>query len=567
MSVVMAPRREATAAESTRGRTVDHTLCAAAYLWEWFAGYVVQAFDGEPARVWAPSCTVDPVALMRHAVYARRIRRYRDLTLFTLVVATPAALALHVAMSYGPAPALVLAVATAGAWVGRPALAAWLHAGWAMVRDGIREHRPGDLGRIFALAVAAALVLAIVARSQEFWYCLGIAGGGAVLGWSVTVVEYVWRWYRARTVRSTTDAVRNLAPGLPPAMEDRLSRLAAMNVVVYHAARSRNPFIGNGFQVRPWRLDLDVTKGVTNSDGTTQVPKDVDIVDLHGFLADQFAIETAVEATASRQLYSGHRLYVDGSRIPWGDALLTGTPPFPREQLDWEEIVEELRRPEDADHRRVYFYLQEIGRHGDIAVTMFVRPQLNGHLLSIEFVPQVILPVDEDMEAAVRYVSGHVLDWLSAAVWYATRATPRLMSSSPARCMGGIRSRLRVRACERRWRLATRRERLHDFGAVLSVRERVSLKQEKESLSRFSMADLEAINSHLRTRLLDSIKEYLNRLGIDTNLVDDRTVYIQSWTFGDVWAGVASFGNYNDFIDGTGGPGKGTGTSDGRDAA
>jgi hypothetical protein len=349
-------------------------------------------------------------------------------------------------------------------------------------------------------------------------------------------------------------------------MEDRLSRLAAMNVVVYHAKRLRNPFIGNGFQVRPWRLDLDVTKGMTNSDGTTQVPKDVDIVDLHRFLADQFTIETAVEATASRQLYSGHRLYVDGSRIPWGDALLTGNPPFPRERLDWEEIVEELRRPEDADHRRVYFYLQEIGRHGDVAVAMFVRPHLNGHLLSIEFVPQVILPVDENMEAAVRCVSGNVLDWLSAAVRYATRATPRLMSSSPAQCTGGIRRRLRIRASERRWRLAARRGRLHDFGAVRSVREGVS-EHEEESLSRFGMADLETINSHLRTRLLDSIKEYLNRLGIDTNPVDDRTVYIQSWTFGDVWAGVASFGNDNDFIGGAGGPGKGTGTGDERDAA
>jgi hypothetical protein len=530
-------------------RTVDETLCAAVYVCEGLPEYVLGRFHHGPPVAWAPSPTVDALALLRHATVARRVRRLRDVFLCLLAITAVVVPAATAGQVLGGPAALVMASAMIILWY------RWLYLQRSRdrVTDPGQESRKPRLRRVRRLALALAFVvptLLIAGREPRLAFCVATIVLIVAFGWAAAVAELMWAQRRAQAILTRAAPPRDLAPPLDAAVEERVGRLATTNVVPYQALRASAPFVGNGFRVRPWHIDVDVHRGAIGVDGKEKVPDDVDIPRLHEFLHTHFSLETSVETTDARRWNTGHRLYLDGTRIPWGSDLLTGEPPLPRERVEWDDLVERIRHPENAIYQRAYFYLEEISRNGEIAVALFVRPQLHGAHLSIELVPHVILPIDQDVEMTVADLPEHPLDRWTVALRSCTPATLRLVLGGPAECARDVWAVIRRHYARRLWRRASRRRRRYDFGAVMSLREGVSM-VDPQGLSHFVTSDLARINTHLQGRIVGSIKQYLDGLGIDTQSLDDsmkKTVNnIQNWNVGDVRADMVGFGNDNTF--------------------
>ncbi|MEJ3749550.1 hypothetical protein WEI85_40610 [Actinomycetes bacterium KLBMP 9797] len=554
MTAALAPQREKTNPTPIRRRTVNQTLCAAAHVAEGFADYAVRILDGPP-RGGAPSVTDDPVALLRHATAARRLRCFRDVACCLVAMAVGGAVVGRLAGPLGYAPAVLAVAVLAAGWLGRRQLGLRLRAwyGWAW-RSKWDRCRPGPLRWFVGFALAAVFAVVFLLRQAVLWDCVGIVLVGLGVGWVVIVGESVLAHRRAAViVAEDAPEPRHLAPSLSNEAEQRIDGLTGANVVAYGESRASAPFVGNGFVVRPWKLDIDIhRRGSDGGDNDATSFEDFDVIAFHEWLEGQFLVEAAVESTRSRQLAAGHRLYVDGRKITWGSPLLAAGRPVPR--VDWDYLADELRHPERADDQRVYFYLQEVCRDGEIGVCIFVRPLLQGGCLSIEFVPLVITPVHPDVEALIADLPARLRDQVGRAVKIWTRRLPATVFGGPGRCTKRVfesAARLSARA---RWRLAARYGWFYDVGAVMSVREGVSWREPKE-FDHFVIRDLIRINDQLRDRLVTSIKEYLRKNGIDVDQMETAVTItqIQNWNVGNVRADMVGFGNNNTF----GNPGRG----------
>ncbi|MFI7545282.1 hypothetical protein [Actinoplanes sp. NPDC049599] len=527
---------------------MDQTLCAAAHLVEGFADYTFRIMNGRP-QAGAPSLTEDPVALLRHAGAARRLRRFRDALCCLIAFSVGGLILVRLTAELGLLRAsLVLALTIAG-WAGRRqvkrALRAWFTWAW---RNGRDRHRKGPLRWLAATALLAALAAGLVLAQPVLWTCVAVALTGLALGWFVVVGESAWAHRRAAAVLAAgAPPARQLAARLNGELERRVGQLATANVVAYSESRAAAPFVGNGFIVRPWKTDIDVTKRAAGTEDSFEL---FDIVDFHEWLEAQFAIENAVESSAARQLTAGHRLYVDGRKIAWESDLVAAEQPLPRSRVDWEYLARELRQSDRAEDRRVYFYVQEVCRGGDIAVCILVRPLLQGGTLSIEFVPLVIPPIQPDVRALIDTVPIRLRDQCGRAIRIWTRHTPAAVFGSPLRCAASVAEWLHRLTQRSRWRLAARYGWFYDLGAVMSVREGVCW-ADPDELDHFVIRDLIRINDRLRDRLMTSIKAYLREHGIDVEQLATGLAItnIQNWNVGNVRADMVGFGNSNTFGD------------------
>ncbi|MEV6492006.1 hypothetical protein AB0M20_25820, partial [Actinoplanes sp. NPDC051633] len=488
------------------------------------------------------------------AAASRRLRLVREITCCLIAVVVICAgigrlshlLGFRLAVA---AVALLIAVCT-----GRRLLARGLKAmvGWAW-RNKWDRRRPGPLRWVACLVLATILALALVMSQAALWDCAAMVLLGFVIGGVVVIAESAVAHRRAAAiVAEGSPEPRDLAPPVHRRLEQRIEGLAGAEVVVYSEERASAPFVGNGFVVRPWKLDVDVhRRPPAATDDTFEM---FDVVAFHEWLEGQFIVETAVASTASRQLAAGHRIYVDGRKIAWDSPLVADGRPL--QHVDWEYLSEELRHPDRADDQRVYFFLQEISRDGEIGVCTFVRPLLQDGNLSIEFVPLVIPPVHPDVEALVADLPLNLRDqiWRAMRLW--TIHIPSAVFGSPVRCVRrvlawGARQSTRVY-----WRLAVRCRWFYDLGADMSIREGVSWRTPEE-FDHFAIRDLIRINDQLRDRLVTSIKTYLQAHGIDPDQLETAVTInqIQNWNVGNVRADMVGFGNNNTF----GNPGRGEG--------
>ena len=123
---------------------VTRYTAAAVYLHPALAESVLETFFGRPGRAWGPAVGIDPVAVVRHAVTARRCRRLRDALVLTVLAVTAAVVVSRLAVR----PGLAIAVALAGvavAWLSLVISLGWSLRRAAQVRDA--QGRTAELGR------------------------------------------------------------------------------------------------------------------------------------------------------------------------------------------------------------------------------------------------------------------------------------------------------------------------------------------------------------------------------------------------------------------------------------
>ncbi|MEU8610913.1 hypothetical protein AB0C29_23280 [Actinoplanes sp. NPDC048791] len=553
MTTAVASQRERVEPAPIRRRTVNQTLCAATHVSEGLADYVLRILDGRPQGD-APSITEDPVAVVRHAAASRRLRLGREVgcSLVAVVVICSVIGRLSHPLGFRPAVAAValfIAVCAARKRLARGlrAMGVWA---WRSNRD---RGRSGPLRWVASLTCATMLAIVLVLSQAALWDCALMVLVGLATGGVVVIAESAMAHRRAAAiVAEGSSEPRDLAPPVHRRLEQRIEGLTSANVVVYSEERASAPFVGNGLVVRPWKLDIDVRR--RPSDAPDDTFETFDVVAFHEWLEGQFLVETAVESTTSRQLMAGHRIYVDGRKLAWNSPLVADGRPLPH--VEWEKLAEELRHPERADDQRVYFYLQEICRDGEIGVCTFVRPLLQGGSLSIEFVPLVITPVHPDVEALVIDLPLGLRDQIGRAIRLWTFRIPAAVFGSPIRCARRLFDWGARQSARAHWLLAVRCRWFYDLGAVMSIREGVSWRTPEE-LDHFVIRDLIRINDQLRDRLVTSIKTYLQAHGIDPDQMETAVTInqIQNWNVGNVRADMVGFGNNNTF----GNPGRGEG--------
>jgi hypothetical protein len=520
-------------------------MCAGAYVWEGFADYVLATFDARPGAG-APSITEDPVALLRHSVAARRTRLRRDALLLLVAATTAAVVTAQLGARTGYGAAVLVQAAGIAAWAGRRLLtrglrALWL---WAWKAHQYRSKRP--LRFIVAVAVAVLVVVASSLVQPEFWQCVRFAAIPLAVGWAIVVIDaYVAHRRAGAVLADRAPDARHLVPAVDGTAEARAAAMATMNVVVYSGDRGSNPFVGNGFIVKPASLDVDVNKRASDDASKVMAFDLFDVTAFHEALAERFSVECDVESTPTRWLSSGHRLYVDGRRIAWKSRLLDACRPVA--WVDWDDLIWLVTDKDHADDRRVYFFVQEVVREGNLGVCILIRPILQSGKLWIEVVPLYLPPLNSVLEEVIDKVPRGRRDQLLRAITTGTLGTPTAIFGSPVRCAVRTWRWLARRWNHARWWLAARFDWSYDHGADLSIREGACLLEPKEH-DHFVIQDLVRIYDGLMDRVRRSIEAYLREVGVDTTQFEKAaTVNIQSWTVGTVRAEMVGFGNNHTF--------------------
>ncbi|MDR7277782.1 hypothetical protein [Catenuloplanes atrovinosus] len=527
-------------------RTVDQLMCAAAHNVDRFAGYVTFMLLHR-LQAGSPSCADDPVALLRHAVRADRLRVARDIALAVLVVVTMGVDVAMMTTRSGVHVATATTLIVAGIVTGRRAM--WLGVtaccSWAWRNRG----HPRS-GFAVALAGVGLISLTVVAWEVQAWRYLVPPAAALLTGYVIVAAERMIAHGRAAAILAPgAPPPGELAPPLPAKLETRIARLATMNVVVYAQSRAPAPFVGSGMPVRPWNLAFDVRRGADDGNNGEKIFKQFDLAAFHRCLEESFDIECRMESTTARQLTTGHRLYVDGRHVHRMPDLSPERASMPIDTVDWAYLSDELRHPERAGSRRVYFYIQESCRGGELVVAIYLRATLTGGKLSIEIVPQVIPPLHPNFKSAAGQVSvrrwNRVVDSLRFAVFRAPSAIVDSVGACAVRL--GRAAAYRSRRVTRR--LAERLGRTGDVGATMSIREGVAWTS-PDDFDHFVVNDLIQINEHLQERLIATVKAYLDRLGIDTSCLEETVrinTTVQNWHIGNVRADMVGFGNNNSF--------------------
>ena len=379
-----------------------------------------------------------------------------------------------------------------------------------------------------------------------------IAVGGIALAWLWLVVSAVLMRRRAALVRDAVGRTAELGRPLSPAVEERLSESAEANMIVYGGGRSYLPFLGSGQRVRDWKFEVDVTRGAPGNDLD---PIPFTEVELNDHLDMSFI------GDMNERLTGLHRLYVDGRSVrPVPDDTKSwrgrfGAQPGQPLQYAGDAVLTEVAA-EDESFRRVYFCLQQTARNGELVVSLFVRPRLEGRVLYIEIALHALLPLAGWVLGPVVRLNGHPLDVLGRSVSEASR----LLTGPIGRIRRDVQRGRRRSTRRRRALRAGRRDRSFDCGANISLREGISIDDLEEAHYNVLM-DVVTIGASLQNRLLSALHEFLVAHRIDTAEFDQtkRSIVttIQTWNVNQVKAEMVGFGNNNDFTSGTGGSGSG----------
>jgi hypothetical protein len=162
----------------------------------------------------------------------------------------------------------------------------------------------------------------------------------------------------------------------PGDLEDRLRELNTENVVVYGEGRADLPFLGSGQRIKSWKLEIDRKLGAPGPAGGRLDPLPFTDVDLNGYLDSSFVLDQSGTTRAV------HRLYIDGRSERLADSTVRMS--HPQQSVSSAGLLGEIARTDDDNYRRVYFCLERVARHGEIVVSVFVRPRIADHLLYIE---------------------------------------------------------------------------------------------------------------------------------------------------------------------------------------
>lgn len=340
----------------------------------------------------------------------------------------------------------------------------------AVARHAVAAHRRWAIHAYVLNVIRVALLLALVVAVLIGWLAAAAVLAAAALFGAWFNLLWALRADRLSALRVVTDRTppADQAGSLPPEMEERLGKLdqAKANVIVY-AQGEGDPFIGSGRRVHWYQLTpVDVTRPGCDSAGNVKAIRPFDVVDLHGYLADQ------VPTLGFEGLRVRNRLYVRGDHALDVPGLLPDrfAEPVPRIEPDW--VRSGVLHP--VEWGRTYLAMEQIMSGGDLVVSMYVRAWLVHDLLSVERVIYFLPPLQKRRRPTHEFAAGTVLSVTISAAEEAARRVARVLGGRWIGRLDVSRFGRDRRRKEGRARRRIKAGVVNDYGARTSLREAVA---------------------------------------------------------------------------------------------
>jgi hypothetical protein len=355
----------------------------------------------------------------------------------------------------------------------------------------------GDLGLLLVS------VLVVIASSTTAARATGAVGLviGVIFPHLIVLVTLISAHGYAQRANTVGVSLRDNAPPLSAKVEQRLDELMNSNAVVF---RGGFPFEGYGLPLGSWKVEVDVTKPGTDSNGDLRQLRPFNTAELHKELT------RTVRNAPVPDLRAHHRIFVGGTGTAKIPSLLPDPLDRPSARVTSDTIRLGIERPgQDA---RTYLCLEKISWDGELVVNLLIRAAQLGGDLFVEGHAFVLLPIRSEMCALDRVASNQV-----EVLWFAFRDTLRSswgqLLHSPLYLMQVARlerQRSRLVAADRR---KVQRRQAFDRGAGIGIR---SLAADNERVYLFAYADEEMILNSMRRRVLAGIEKFLDDRGVDT---------------------------------------------------
>ncbi|WP_095936148.1 hypothetical protein [Streptomyces sp. Tue6028] len=530
------------------GRRYAHSeatrlLCAGAHLDSAFRARVIDELVGHEERPAAPSLGVDVVAVLAHALRARRREASTGVALLViwasfLAVETSVADPGGIAMLSGSVAVLYYASVCVLLWLARAA-SGWGTTMYAVSRD--------ETARLHLPRRATAWGLTFVARFLElgYWtYALASLPDDPFALLFPLLMAFVVGLHRARVaevmgVELARDAFARTSVPLPRGSEreTRIARAVTWEqhagVALYDAYR---PFVGAGKPYEPWSFAMEITPARKAGDS------------LDGLLPDQRVDGSANGQRTAVRLTNRQILDLV---VPKLEALRDSAARTSRDRLKDLEVEEFVYLPsgvgryegvyepssarahldgavDEGGEARRHFLRIRIGAWDEqVVVSVLVRVHTQGGMLVLEVVPHVLGPVDEEYRR---------VDAIAAARDGGTRReVVRTLLSAPATgVVAGLSGLFTLVQCLRVW--LARPEQAPPDAPLVSVREMGST----DRLSLFQEMDVSRYIKTVQDRIASGVREALRRSGCETGLFEQNIVNVAA---GGQFIGQMSGGN------------------------
>ncbi|MET9534802.1 hypothetical protein ABZY02_30290 [Streptomyces sp. NPDC006649] len=412
------------------------------------------------------------------------------------------------------------------------------HATAAVGRSDVRDRR---LSWLFGALVAAVIML--LYGIVDGLSGLAAAGGCAILAvlgtawWCVHRAESEARAV-ALAVFWTGARPEDLAPAVSPEVEGRLLEMKRANVVPYAAGAERtSPFVGSGTKIKEvvWQ-PMDISRPADAPGGGSLTITPFDAVDLHTYVAKEMAKIAGLEGLRAR-----NRLYVLGTHVPLvGPDLLPDPLGRPCAQIPSRLVQAGLMQP--GAGTRTYLSLERVGDGGRVIVSMHLRARLQHPSLSWEVAAYGIPPVSRAFHRVDRLPPDGFERWWSLVRLATVQTWPALRGAPRRNHRRGSDANRKARALEKWRKDISKRHAAYDYGAVDSLRERVSSTRE---LGHSDRTDSQDFLYRLQQGVLIATERFLKDHHVDTSSFDraQQVINTQTYNFSGDVNGPSNFGD------------------------
>ncbi|MET9882864.1 hypothetical protein ABZZ20_06790 [Streptomyces sp. NPDC006430] len=410
------------------------------------------------------------------------------------------------------------------------------HARAAVRRTDVRDRRLAWICAIGVWAAVPTLLYALAGSLPGLAYTAAglIVSAYASAWWLVHQAESEARRV-ALTVEHGAERPADLVPAVEAEVEQRLLEQKRANVVPYTASAERtNPFVGSGTKLKEmvWQ-PIDVSRPAEDpAGGGKLVIKPFDAVDLHTYVAREMEKIAGLKGLQVR-----NRLYVIGNHVPYvGAELLPDRLRRPRAQIPKQLVQAGLMQ--SGAGMRTYLSLVRAGEGGRAIVSMHLRARLQHPSLTWEVSAYGIPPLQRRFDRVNRLPVDGFERWWSLVSHATGTAGRALLGAASRRSRRSAERRRRARALEKVRREIDKRHLLYDYGAVDSIRERVS---DWKQLGYTERTDSQDFLQRLQQGVLIATERFLKDHNVDTSSYDQAQQVINTHTYtfqGDVQAGV-----------------------------
>lgn len=285
---------------------------------------------------------------------------------------------------------------------------------------------------------------------------------------------------------------------------------ADCNVVVYSGF---SPFVGAGSDIGGWSFAIDLERG--REGATAAAPHPFTLAELYDHTTDEF------ERLRLPNLRISRRLFVSGRCVRNEDRLL----PDPYERpVSWlpDGVVDEYA---DSSSQTVRHYLcvESVDWNGEIAVTFFIRFQKLSSKLFVELSAFLLPPLKPSYYLLDKVRPERRAGDAARLVLLSFVKAPFLLLWAPFATFGRLQAKLAGSSERRQQRTEIDNDLLFDYGATRSIRE---LATGNEWRVYFQKLDKEMHQKILQQQLLDGLVDFLDKHGIDTSEIKERTTHI-----------------------------------------